>query len=61
MAAQTAPLAALVTKVVGRLSAGMLQADGGATTIKFDGGLPAGMLMANSGADDAFSCPGHKV
>ena len=60
MAAQTKPLAALVTRFGGRLLAGMLQANGGATTlsaalaIKFGSGLLVGMLMANGGVDNAF-------
>ena len=65
MAAQMTPLAALVTKVVGGLSAGMLQTDGGATTlsaalaIKFIGGLPAGVLLPDGSVDDAFGGLGH--
>ena len=67
MVAQTMTLAALVTKFGGRLPVGMLQGNGGATTlpvvlaIKFGGGLPAGMLLADGGADDHFGSPGHQV
>ena len=67
MAAQTTTLAALVTKVVGGLSAGMLQAGGGATTlsaalsIKFGGGFLAGIVIAYDRADDVFGNPGHQI
>ena len=67
MAEKTIPLAALVTKFGGRISAGMLLADGcadnafGGLAIKFGGGIPARMLMADGGTDNAFGSPGHPV
>ena len=65
MTAQTTLLAALDTTYGSRLLAGMLQVNGGATTmsavlaIKFVGGIPADRLLANGGADDAYSGPRH--
>ena len=50
------PLGALVTKFGGGPPAGMVQADGGKTTLsaalftKFGEGFPAGMLQADGGA-----------
>ena len=66
MAAQMTPLAALVTRFGGRLLAGMLQANGGTTTlsanlaIKFGGVLPTEMLLANGGVDNALGGLGHQ-
>ena len=67
MAAQTMPLAGLVTKFSGRLPAGVLQADSSATTlfatlaIKLGDGIPAEVLLVDGDAYDAFDGPGHQV
>ena len=66
MAAQTMPLTALVTNFGQRLHAGMLQADGGATTLsaalatKFGSGISAGMLLANGSPDNTLGGPGYQ-
>ena len=61
------PLVATITKLGGGVPVGMLQGNGGATTlslvlvIKLGGEIPDGMLLADGCTDDAFGDPGHQV